>query len=294
MNPKFQGFHKGTGDETHAPHGVLEVLVAGEGTETYARQVHIAQAGASNSDWNIAASAHPILAVHSGTTPITDYARISHDGTTGTLQAVGGTLDLTGVGRVTVNEGSADVDFRVEGANAANVIFADAGQDAVSLGGANVDGAALILNNLQSRTAITSVGHQAHVPAQTTNFDNGSGTVAVGAAVFVGIPTYTGDTATLTFTDLASVYVAGEPVDSTNVTGTTSWAMLVAANDVGLTTGNLRFGAKNAFGTTEPTQAIVIESGTAPVGAITTSNGVFSSDTVLRKIIADGTASNVG
>ncbi len=218
----------------------------------------------------------------------TEVLRLSASAVTQTA----GTFAIN-AGGITVNESGADSDSRIEGDNNANLAVFDAGQDAISLGGANVDGAALTLNNLTSRTAVTAVGHQFHVPAQTTNFDNGSGTVAVGAAAFIGIPTYTGDTATLTFTNLAALYVEGEPVDSTNVTGTTSWAAYLAANDLGLATGNVRLGAKNTFGTTEPTQALVIESGTAPVGAITTSNGLFSSDTVLRKIIADGTASNV-
>lgn len=63
--------------------------------------------------------------------------------------------------------------------------------------------------------------------------------------------------------------------------------------DVRITAGNLRLGAISTFGTTEPTSAVVMKTGTAPVGAITTSGGLFSSTTVVRKIIADGTASNV-
>jgi hypothetical protein len=192
-----------------------------------------------------------------------------------------------------INEDSLDIDLRIEGATNANMILLDAGQDALSLGGANVDGAALTLNNLTGRTAVTSVGHQLHIPTQATVFDNASGTVAVGAAAFIGIPTYTGGTATLTFTDLASLYVEGEPVDGSNVTGTTSWAVLIAANDLGLLTGNVRLGVKNTFASTEPTQALVIEAGTAPAGAITTSSALFASSTVLKKIDADGTVSDV-
>jgi hypothetical protein len=36
-----------------------------------------------------------------------------------------------------------------------------------------------------------------------------------------------------------------------------------------------------------------MKTGTAPVGAITTSGGIYSSSTVVRKVIADGTNSNV-
>ena len=56
---------------------------------------------------------------------------------------------------------------------------------------------------------------------------------------------------------------------------------------------NLRIGTISAFGTTEPTNAIVMRGGTEFAGAITTAGGLMSSATVVRKIIADGTASNV-
>lgn len=210
------------------------------------------------------------------------------------LTVSGGASKFDG-GAFTVNDDSGDYDFRIEGASNANLVVVDAGQDAISLGGANVDGAALTLNNLTDRTAITAVGHQLHIPAQTTNFDNGSETVAVGAAAYIGIPTYTGDTSTLTMTDLAALWVDGAPVDGSNVTGTRSWAVYINANDLGLKTGNVRLGpGKAAFGTTEPTQAVVLDAGTAPAGAIATSSGIYASTTVLRKFIADGTLSSVG
>lgn len=56
---------------------------------------------------------------------------------------------------------------------------------------------------------------------------------------------------------------------------------------------NLRIGTISAFATTEPTNAIVMKTGTEFAGAITTSGGLMSSDTVVRKVIADGTVSNV-
>lgn len=69
--------------------------------------------------------------------------------------------------------------------------------------------------------------------------------------------------------------------------------LVVTAGDGRVTAGNLRLGAVSTFATTEPTSAVVMKTGTAPVGAIATSGGLFSSSTVVRKIIADGTASNV-
>ena len=56
---------------------------------------------------------------------------------------------------------------------------------------------------------------------------------------------------------------------------------------------NLRIGTISAFATTEPTNAIVMKVGTEFVGAITTSGGLMSSATVVRKVIAAGTVSNV-
>ena len=56
---------------------------------------------------------------------------------------------------------------------------------------------------------------------------------------------------------------------------------------------NVRVGTISAFGTTEPTNAIVFKEGTAFAGAIATSGGLQSSATVVTKIIAAGTVSNV-
>lgn len=89
------------------------------------------------------------------------------------------------------------------------------------------------------------------------------------------------------------VFVPGpfEWVDGGRVITTGNQTVVVG--DERITAGNLRLGVVSAFGTTEPTSAVVMKTGTAPVGAIATSGGLFSSTTVVRKIIADGTASNV-
>lgn len=73
----------------------------------------------------------------------------------------------------------------------------------------------------------------------------------------------------------------------------TAGPLIVTAQDARITAGNLRLGAIETFGTTEPTSAVVMKEGTAPAGAITTSGGLFSSATVVQKIIAAGTVSNV-
>lgn len=68
---------------------------------------------------------------------------------------------------------------------------------------------------------------------------------------------------------------------------------VVTAGDLRVTAGNERLGVVSTFASTEPTSALVMKTGTAPAGAIATSGGIFSSATVVRKIIADGTVSNV-
>ena len=66
------------------------------------------------------------------------------------------------------------------------------------------------------------------------------------------------------------------------------------AGDVQVLAENLYLGAATAFATTEPTSAIIFKQGTAFAGAIGTSSAIQSNGTLLRKVIADGTLSNVG
>lgn len=86
--------------------------------------------------------------------------------------------------------------------------------------------------------------------------------------------------------------VTGLMTASTGVTATTG-NVTATAGDLRITAGNARLGVVSTFVTTEPTSAIVFKAGTEFAGAITTSGGLMSSATVVRKIIADGTASNV-
>ena len=74
----------------------------------------------------------------------------------------------------------------------------------------------------------------------------------------------------------------------------TTGDMTVTAGDAHVVAQNLYLGAETAFATTEPTSAIIIKQGTAFAGAIVTSSAIQANATVLRKIIADGTISNVG
>ena len=70
--------------------------------------------------------------------------------------------------------------------------------------------------------------------------------------------------------------------------GQTGWAVNVLNGAVKLTLGTV-----STFGTTQPTNTLVLRAGTAPAGAITTAVGLFTDGTTMKKIIADGTVSDV-
>jgi len=90
---------------------------------------------------------------------------------------------------------------------------------------------------------------------------------------------------------LATTFAVGPTVTTGDVTLSAAGAAFVAS------AGNVELGSPGAFATTQPQGAVVMGgtslSGIAPVGAVATAGGVFASDTVVRKIIAAGTASNV-
>lgn len=79
----------------------------------------------------------------------------------------------------------------------------------------------------------------------------------------------------------------------TNAITATAGNVVITAGDLRVTAGNSRLGAVSAFATTEPTSALVMKQGTAPSGAVATSGGIFADGTVVKKIIAAGTVSNV-
>lgn len=106
-----------------------------------------------------------------------------------------------------------------------------------------------------------------------------------------------GDTSEMTL-DGTNLTVVGSHVVVTagNITATAGNIQATAGNLIA-PAGNASLGNPGSFATTQPTGAVVMGGsslgGTAPVGAITTAGAVFASDTVVRKIIAAGTASNV-
>jgi hypothetical protein len=120
----------------------------------------------------------------------------------------------------------------------------------------------------------------------------------VGAISAAGISTVAAVTATTSVDATTSVSAGTTVAATTTVTGgtgviATTGNITCTAGDVRITAGNERLGVVSTFGTTEPTSAVVFKTGTAPAGAITTSGGVFTDGTTVKKIIAAGTVSDV-
>jgi hypothetical protein len=65
--------------------------------------------------------------------------------------------------------------------------------------------------------------------------------------------------------------------------------------EVGIANGAPKFllGTPQTYGTTQPTNLLQLFAGNAPAGAVTNSVGLYTGGTVMSKIIADGTISNV-
>jgi hypothetical protein len=87
------------------------------------QQMHITDLGAVDTDWSRSAGTHPEVSIHSNTTPATDYLAIgNHDGTTATLDVVGGTtlnFDIAGTNYAGVKATGLFVGTYVEAGTAA-------------------------------------------------------------------------------------------------------------------------------------------------------------------------------
>ena len=208
--------------------------------------------------------------------------------TSGTSNTARDLVDFAIAGAI-FNEVGLDYDFRFEGDTNANLVVLDAGTDSESHGAAVVAGAAFSLSNLTGRTLVTAVGHQLHIPAGSLTDGGATGTIAVLAPVFVGARTILA-TNTITYTDVAGIRVV-IPVASTGATFTRTYG--VWSSGAIRADSNIQVNNTALFGTTEPTAAVVFQSGTAPAGTISTGGAVYTSTTAIRKIIAAGTDSLV-
>ena len=186
------------------------------------QSVHITDKAAVATDWNLSANTHPTVYLHSNTTPTTDYLLLGgHDGTTGHLEAVGGTLNLTGVGSVSINEAGADVDFRIEADSNTNLLNTDAGLytgvGAVGIGSAAVNTATVTIDP-PAMSAVATVDYAKLRLDNTAAVTVPAGTTALVASLHVAEPNIT---ATGTVTNAATVYIEAAPTEG----GTGNYAL---------------------------------------------------------------------
>jgi len=212
------------------------VLGLGDSNQSF----HITDLDAMETNWGVAAQAHPTLYIHSNTTPASDYITIgSHDGTNVYYDLVGGTtvhLQIAGLDHitystavVTINDGGIDRDFIAEGVNNTNLLVVDAGNDNVGIGGAPSARTFLqIVPGAQSRALQTSIGWAINLLADTVTSTN-TDTDAIGAYVFIGTPTLAATSATYTATLAATVYIEAAPVVGSNAAIGDGYALLIGA-----------------------------------------------------------------
>ena len=224
------GWEVGDGDN--------ETLVLGLADANQA--LHISDKSAIGTDWNVGADTHPSVYIHSDTTPATDYLKLSHDATNGRLAAVGGTLDLTGVGEVSVNVDGADVNFRVETVNEDNIFFVDAALDVAHFGA--VGNAAKFLGISSTARTLGSAAEYAglHIePAGAVTTNGDASTSDHIASAYFAEPNITnggGDTITVA----ATVFIKDAPDE-----GATNSALYVAAGTIN-PVGGISFGTNPA------------------------------------------------
>lgn len=98
-------------------------------------------------------------------------------------------------------------------------------------GSQTVSAAPFAISGNQSQTAWTVAGPQLSTVAATLTDSTSSGTVATHVASSFGIPTFAASSAT-TYTNAATLYIAGAPVAGTNVTDSFPYALYVNAGNV--------------------------------------------------------------
>ena len=139
-------------------------------------------------------------------------------------------LTESSTGNLTISAGSGN-DVLI--GNGSTQIFIDGGTDTLGIGGTAVSGSRLnIETGAVALDFITSTGTAVNVIADTVNDTSGAATLAIVPTVQIGVMTYT-STNSMTYTDTASLYIAGIPAASTNVTFTNAaYALWVDAGAV--------------------------------------------------------------
>lgn len=170
------------------------------------QQMHITDLGAIATDWARSAGTHPELAIHSNTTPATDYLAIgNHNGTTASIDVVGGTtLALAIAGNTELNVTASGLcvpacsDITFSGGTGTNdIVLANGLADALSI----TDGSAdiVVVNTSGGTNAVTITG------ALTASLD-----ITSCATVNASGDTAAGDNATMGYTSGEGLILTGQ------------------------------------------------------------------------------------
>ncbi len=183
---------------------------------------------------------------------------------------------------LTAVNGSATTAMRSDGAPAIDVTIVP-----TWTGAHTFSAKPLTISGTQSAAAWTTSGAQLRVAAASLTDTSSSGTVAVTAANAFGVPTLLASSST-TYTDSATVYIAGAPTASTNVTQTNPWSLLIGAGNVKLG-GNLTVAGGTVTinditlvrtnGTTLTINQGLATGGALATNALTATTGAFSNTT---------------
>ena len=212
------------------------------------------------------------------------------------------TVTVSGNNTLSVVPGIAALSVGQVTVTSANATTFDA-TASIYVGGPPVDAGSAVLTNAYAlwidsgkvrldaggTTAQTTVeGSVLGILAGTVNGNNASSTIAVGCAVNIPVVTYTNDTATLTMTDVASLYINGVPVASTNVVFTnTALALWVGAGNTRLD-GTLAINVADAA-TSSSTDIVTITHTTSGTAAAD-----FGTDVVFMLEDAGGNSEEAG
>lgn len=192
-----------------------------------------------------------------------------------------GQLTVTDTSAATIDNASA-LYIAADPVDAGSAVITNAYAIWVDQGKVRFDGAG-------TSSQVTALGGVLQITASTVNGNNTSSTIAVGAAVSIGVTTYTNDTATLTMTDATTLYISGVPVASTNVVFTnTATALWVDAGQTRLD-GDLRLGG-NILDNNGNTSISITDTASA-VNFLTVINGATANPVILQP---GGTDTSIG
>ena len=189
----------------------------------------------SGADIALAATADVNIPSGVGVTFGDDGEKIEGDGTNLTI-ASSGVLNIDATGGIVINEdGDVHQDLRVESQLEYQMLFVDAGNNSVTVGGATTAVSAFAVRGdatgTTGRLLENGIGASMTITGDTKMLNDAD--VAVAAQMSISANGFTGASA-ITVTDLAALYIAAPPLPQTNITATRRLSLFVDAGSVRL------------------------------------------------------------